>query len=327
MPAKLLAAMYRAMLRIRYAEEGFVQPVIDGEIRCPVHLSTGQEAAAVGVGLALKRQDFIFGSHRSHGHYLAKGGDLKAMVAEVFCRETGCARGRGGSMHVIDQAVGMMGAAPIVAGTVSLAVGAALGAVIRRQKAVSVACFGDGAMGEGTIWESMNFAAVRRLPVLFVCENNYYSTHMPIRECRVRQSVGDSGVTLGMRSLSVDGNDVLAVYRAAVDARRHSVLGKGPVFLELRTYRLRGHVGPDDNIQGAHTDIRPPAEIRRWRRRDPIPRFGRYLETKAKFSKDRLKAIDDGARTEVDQAFAFARRSAFPEAMDYAKYVFRDAHS
>lgn len=230
-------------------------------------------------------------------------------------------------MHVIDPAAGMMGAAPIVAGTVPLAVGAALGAVIRREKAVSVACFGDGALGEGAIWESMNFAAVRHLPVLFVCENNYYSTHMPIRECRVRPSVGDSGVTLGMRSVSVDGNDVLAVYRAAVDARRRSVLGNGPVFLELRTYRLRGHVGPDDNIQGEHTDIRPPEEITQWKKRDPIPRFGRYLETRAKFSKVRLKAIDDGARTEVDKAFAFARKSAFPEATDFAKYVFRDAQA
>lgn len=324
LPARaLLAEMYRMMLRIRYTEEGFVQPVIDGEIRCPVHLSTGQEAAAAGVGLALEPRDVVFGSHRSHGHHLAKGGDLKGLVAEVFCRETGCAHGRGGSMHVIDPAAGMIGAAPIVAGTVPLAVGAALGVVIRREKTVAVACFGDGAMGEGTVWESMNLAAVLRLPVLFVCENNYYSTHMPIRECRVRPSIADSGETLGVPGVAVDGNDVLAVYRAASDARRHCVSGKGPVLLELKTYRLRGHVGPDDNIQGQRTDIRPREEVERWKRRDPIRRFARLLEARAGFSPARLKTIDDGARTEVQEAFALARRSAFPETMEHARHVFR----
>jgi pyruvate dehydrogenase E1 component alpha subunit len=319
--------MYRQMLRIRYTEEGFVEPVVSGEIRCPVHLSSGQEAAAVGVGLALRREDCLFGTHRSHGHYLAKGGDLKGLVGEVFCRETGCARGHGGSMHVIDPSVGMIGAAPIVAGTVSLAVGAALGAVIRRQKAVAVSCFGDGAMGEGAVWESMNLAAVLRLPVMFVCENNYYSTHMPIRECRVRPAIADSGETLGVPGVAVDGNDVVAVYRAAVRARRRCVAGRGPVLLELKTYRFRGHVGPDDNIQGQHTDIRPAAEIARWKRRDPLVRFARYLQTTAGFSKARLEKIENTARREVDEAFTFARTSVFPDVKEFAKHVFRGAHA
>ncbi len=319
--------MYRLMLRIRYTEEGFVQPIMNGEIRCPVHLSTGQEAAAAGVGLALERQDVVFGSHRSHGHHLAKGGDLRSLVSEVFCRETGCARGRGGSMHVIDPAVGMIGAAPIVAGTVPLAVGAALGAAIRREKSVAVACFGDGAMGEGTVWESMNLAAVLKLPVLFVCENNYYSTHMPIRECRVRPSIWDSGKTLGVPGVAVDGNDVVAVYRAAAGARRYCVRSKGPMLLELKTYRLRGHVGPDDNIQGQRTDIRPPAEVAAWQRRDPIKRLARRLRTTAGVSQARLDAIERSVRAEVDEAFAFARQSAFPETTECGRYVFRDTRA
>ncbi|MDO8837195.1 MAG: thiamine pyrophosphate-dependent dehydrogenase E1 component subunit alpha, partial [Vicinamibacterales bacterium] len=326
LPARLLTNMYRQMLRIRYTEEGFVQPVIDGEIRCPVHLSSGQEAAAVGVGLALNRRDYLFGTHRSHGHHLAKGGNLNGLVAEVFCRETGCAGGRGGSMHVIDPSVRMIGAAPIVAGTVPLAVGAALGAVIRREKAVAVACFGDGAMGEGTIWESMNLAAVLRLPVLFVCENNNYSTHMPILECRVRTHIADSGESLGVPGVSVDGNDVVAVYRAAIEARHYCLKAKGPKFLELKTYRLRGHVGPDDNIQGQRTDIRPAAEIARWRKRDPILLFARYLES-AGHSKAQLGKIETAARKEVDRAFGLARAAAFPDPKEFAKHVFRDAHT
>lgn len=316
--------MYRTMLQIRFAEEGFVEPIVSGEIRCPVHLSTGQEAAAVGVGHALKKQDFVFGSHRSHGHHLAKGGNLVEMVAEVFCRATGCARGRGGSMHVIDPEIGMIGAAPIVAGTVPLAVGAALGVKIRREKAIAVACFGDGAVGEGTVFESMNFAAVQSLPVLFVCENNYYSTHMPIRECRVSPKIADVGKPLGVPGVSVDGNDVIAVYRAAVVARARAVAGKGPSFLELRTYRLRGHVGPDDNIQGSHTDIRPPRELAAWHRRDPLIRFKAYLR-KAGIARARVDIIEREVRAEVDEAFAFARASAFPPSTEFSNHVFSEA--
>lgn len=325
MAPKALEQMYRAMVRIRVCEEGFVEPIISGEIRCPVHLSSGQEAAAVGVGHALLKQDLVFGTHRSHGHYLAKGGDLRRMVAEIFCRETGCARGRGGSMHVLDVEMGMVGAAPIVAGTVPLAVGAALGFVIRRERAMAVAVFGDGALGEGTVYESMNLSSVLRLPVLFVCENNLYSTHMPIGECRLRPTTADAGESLGVPGVSVDGNDVLAVYEAANRARARAVRGGGPSFLELRTYRLRGHVGPDDNIQGQHVDIRPALEISRWRQKDPIPRFERYLTREAGFTPPRLERIRAEIKAEVDDAFSFARSSPFPPSEEFEKHVFRVA--
>jgi acetoin:2,6-dichlorophenolindophenol oxidoreductase subunit alpha len=327
LPPKALEQMYRAMVRIRLCEEGFVEPIISGEIRCPVHLSSGQEAGAVGVGHALQKQDLVFGTHRSHGHYLAKGGDLRRMVAEIFCRETGCARGRGGSMHVIDAEMGMMGAAPIVAGTVPLAVGAALGIVIRQAPAVAVAFFGDGALGEGTVYESMNLAAVRRLPVLFVCENNLYSTHLPIGECRLRQTTADAGESLGVPGGSVDGNDVLAVYEAARQARARAIRGSGPSFLELRTYRLRGHVGPDDNIQGQHVDIRPAEEVARWRKKDPIRRFERYLLRDAGFTRARLDRIRAEIEAEVLEAFSFARSSPFPPSEEFEKHVFRIASS
>jgi len=266
----LLIRLYRAMLRIRLCEESFVQPILDKRIRCPVHLCSGQEAAAVGVCAALGRRDYVFGNHRSHGHYLAKGGNMKALVAELYGKTGGCSRGRGGSMHVIDPDCGFLGSAPIVAGTISLAVGAALACKIRRDWRVTVAFFGDGATDEGVFYESLNLAALHRLPVIFVCENNLYSTHLPIRECRAEMNIAKTPASLGISSWRVDGNDAVAVYqkaRAAVSLCRR---GKGPVFIECLTYRLRGHVGPDDNVQGLHSDIRPKSEIARWRKRDPL---------------------------------------------------------
>ncbi len=183
-PKAFLRDLYKTMLRIRVCEESFVDPILKGEIKCPVHLYTGEEAVATGVCANLDNKDYVFGGHRSHGHYLAKGGDMKRMVAEIYGKETGCAKGRGGSMHIVDTKVGMMGAVPIVAGTVSIATGSALASKIRKEKRVAVSFFGDGAVGEGVLHESLNFAALKKLPIIFACENNFYSTHMPIREIR-----------------------------------------------------------------------------------------------------------------------------------------------
>lgn len=324
---KSLLDLYEMMLRIRYCEEGFIEPIASGEIRCPVHLCSGQEAVAVGVCAALQRQDIVFGTHRSHGHYLAKGGDLRGMVAEVFCRETGCARGRGGSMHVIDPEVGMLGAAPIVAGTISLAVGAGLASQARGDGTVAVAFFGDGAVGEGVLFESMNFAALRRLPVLFVCENNLYSTHLPITECRVSEDIVDIAAPFGMKGVQADGNDVLKVLETAREAVEACRKGDGPYFLEFKTYRLRGHVGPDDNIQGTRTDIRPPSEIELWRSRDPIPRLEEHLVSTEGIESRVLEAIQDRARQEIDDAFAYAAVQPRPAVTEVMTDVFRVARA
>jgi len=164
-----LCDLYKTMGRIRYCEESLVDPILSGEIKCPVHLYSGEEAIAVGVCAALEKNDYIFGNHRSHGHYIAKGCDLKALFAEVFGKEAGCSRGRGGSMHLIDPENGMMGSAPIVAGTISLALGGALSSQIRDDKRVTVSFFGDGATNEGVLFESLNFAALKKLPIIFVC--------------------------------------------------------------------------------------------------------------------------------------------------------------
>ena len=316
--------LYRTMVRIRVCEESLIDPILSGEIRCPVHLCTGQEAVAAGVCAALEKEDYIFGNHRSHGHYLAKGGRMREMVAEVFCRETGCSRGRGGSMHLIDPSIGMMGSAPIVAGTIPLALGAALAASIRNDGRVAVSFFGDGATGEGVLCESLNFAALKKLPILFVCENNFYSTHLPIDEIRVSRKIYELGIPFGEQSHRVDGNDVLEVYHAARKAVDLCRKGKGPVFLECLTYRMHGHVGPDDNIQGTHTDIRPPAEIEKWRKKDPIRKLERHILKKRVASKSELKEIQVQAEKEVLDAHDFARNSAFPKGEELNRYVYKE---
>jgi pyruvate dehydrogenase E1 component alpha subunit len=317
-----LLGLYRTMIRIRFCEESLVDPILSGAIRTPCHLYSGQEAIASGVCATLNETDFIFGNHRSHGHFLAKGGSMKEMVAEIFARETGCSRGRGGSMHLIDPAKGMMGSAPIVAGTISLAVGASLAISIQESDRVAVSFFGDGATGEGVLYESLNFAALNKLPIVFVCENNFYATHMPICDCRVESHIYSVAKPFCVESSQVDGNDVLAVYEAAekvVDACRR---GNGPVFLECLTYRQRGHVGPDDNIQGCHTDIRPKEEIEEWLARDPIKLFEEYLSDLEYSDISVLAGIRKEVQSEVEAAHQFALESPYPEVKDIGRFVF-----
>ena len=317
-----LQAIYVSMLRIRQAEERLADLVSAGEVKCPCHLYTGEEAIAVGVSFALRPGDYVFGTHRSHGHYLARGGSLKAMFAEIYGKETGCSRGRGGSMHLIDVESGMMGSAPIVAGTISLAMGAALASRIRNDGRVAVSFFGDGASGEGVLCESLNFAALKRLPLLFVCENNLYSTHLPIAETRVSPEIYELAKPFGVESHRIDGNDVLQVYNCARQAVERCRDGQGPVFVECVTYRLRGHVGPDDNIQGTRTDIRPPEEIAAWRKKDPLIRFERYLRENNILSEEQLAEIGQSVAREVEEAHHYAVSSPYPNVEDLRNYVF-----
>ena len=319
---EFLKKLYRTMVRIRYCEESLVEPILKGEVRCPVHLYSGEEAIAVGICAALKKKDYIFSTHRSHGHYLAKGGDMSALVAEVYGKESGCSRGRGGSMHIADPENGMMGSVPIVGGTIPLAVGAALASSIRNDKRVTISFFGDGATGEGVLYESLNFAALKKLPIVFVCENNLYSTHLPIRECRVDDNISTIGKPFCIKSFRADGNNVLKVYEIAKKAVDLCRKNQGPVFLEFVTYRLRGHVGPDDNIQGTNTDIRPKEEVAVWRKKDPVKKFERFLVKNKILSKTDMENIKKQAEKEVQKAHAFALKSPYPKKGEVTKYVF-----
>lgn len=319
----LLESLYRTMVRIRYCEESFVELIQNGDVRCPCHLYSGEEAIAAGICASMKESDYIFSTHRSHGHFLAKGGGMNELAAEIYCKEAGCSRGRGGSMHLSDPDVGMMGSAPIVAGTISLALGAALAASIRKDNRVTVCFFGDGATGEGVLYESLNFAALKKLPIVFVCENNFYATHMPIRECRIQNNIYKIAEPFCIESREIEGNDVLKVYEAghkAIDKCRN---GEGPVFLECLTYRFRGHVGPDDNIQGAHTDIRPKEEIEKWLQKDPVKLFENYLSLNKLVDEETLDEIKREVQKEVDDANIFAKNSPVPDRRELTRYVYR----
>jgi len=226
-------------------------------------------------------------------------------------------------MHLIDPDVGMLGGAPIVGGTISLAMGAAMSSSIRRDKRVTVSFFGDGATGEGVLFESLNFASLKKLPLLFVCENNLYSTHLPITECRPTRDIYSIATPFKITSHQVDGMDVLEVHRTARKAVDQCRRGEGPVFMECQTYRFRGHVGPDDNIQGTHTDIRPAAEVEAWRRKDPLSRLEKYLYNNKLFTKQVLKRLKRSAENEIEEALGTTQKKPPPRESELDRHVFK----
>jgi pyruvate dehydrogenase E1 component alpha subunit len=314
----LLKRMYRTMVTIRVAEEGIADLVEQKAVHCPCHLYIGQEAIATGVCAALETTDYVWGGHRSHGHYLAKGGSLNAMIAEIFGKTTGCCEGRGGSMHLLAPDVGILGTVPLVAATIPLAVGAALAARLRGEPRVSVSFFGDGATEEGHFHESVNLAAVYRLPVLFVCENNYYASHMPLLERRARDNIVKSADAHGIAGVRLDGNDVVAVYHAAVEAAARARRGEGPTLIECDTYRWRGHVGASYDMD---VGVLRKDELAQWKPKDPIPRLGRLLIDRG-VPQAELDRVAGELQAEVDRAVKFAQDSPSPPASDLFEHVF-----
>lgn len=313
-----LQACWRDMLRIRRFEERAAELVEAGEIKTPCHFYIGQEAVAVGVCRALRRDDYAWGGHRSHGHYLAKGGDLRAMMAELFGKATGCSRGRGGSMHVVAPEVGVFGTVPLVAATIPLAVGTALASRQRKDGRVSAAFFGDGATEEGHFHESMNLAAVFRLPVLFVIENNLYASHMHLLERRAADNIVASAAAHGIPGAVLDGNDLAAVYGAAAQAAARARAGEGPTLLECRTYRWRGHVGPSWDMD---VGVKRKDELKDWIPRDPVARVRARL-LQAGMSEASLAAGEAEVRREVEEAVEFARRSPYPDPASVLDHVY-----
>ncbi len=318
----LIKELYRSMQTIRLCEESFVDLILDGTVKCPVHLCSGEEAIPVGISALLNDEDLVFGNHRSHGHYLAKGGALKGLIAEIYCREDGCSKGRGGSMHLAAPEVGFIGSAPIVGGTISLAMGAAVSCQIKKNNNVAISYFGDGATGEGVLFECLNFSAIKKLPIIYVCENNLYSTHMGIDEIRANRNIAKIAEAYDVKNYTCDGNDVLAMYDVAKEAVEYCRNGKGPVFLECLTYRQRGHVGPDDNIQGSHTDIRPREEVEQWLKKDPINRIEKYIEDNDLFIKKELENIRMEIVNELASLHKWAQESRLPSKEDLGNYVF-----
>lgn len=318
-----LLGFLRRMLLIRAAEEAVGELVRSGEARCPCHLAIGQEAAAVGVAAHLDAGDRAFGAHRSHAQYLAMGGDVGALLAEVLGKASGCSRGMGGSMHLFASEVGFHGSVPIVAGTVPVAVGAALAARKDGRGAVAVAFFGDGAAEEGGVQESLNLAAVMKLPVLFVCENNLYASHMDIRLRQPSERVSRYADAHHVPARLVDGNDVLAVADAADELIAAARSGGGPGFLEAVTYRWRGHVGPDENIDvGLRRRV---ADLEAWKRRDPIRRLADALTARGDLDQTGLAALRTDAKEVVRAALAAARQAPYPPESALLDLVYAEA--
>jgi TPP-dependent pyruvate/acetoin dehydrogenase alpha subunit/galactokinase/mevalonate kinase-like predicted kinase len=313
--------LYRRMRLIRKVELRIEAEYPKDEMVTPVHLCIGQEAVAVGACAALRREDYVSSNFRGHGHYLAKGGSLHAMMAELYGRATGCARGFGGSMHLLDPAVGLLGSSAIVAGGIPIGVGLALAARMQRQDRVSLIFFGDGAVDEGVFYESVNFAVLRGLPAIFVLENNQWSICSPVRSRQVGPTVFHRADPAHLWTAQVDGNDVLDVRAAVSRAVDRARAGGGPSLVECLTYRVRQHVGAGSDTHLGH---RSAEEVAAWEARCPVAGFRERLLREGALDRAALDRIDREIDAEIDEAVAFARSSPLPADGDLPRYVFRD---
>lgn len=305
----LIKRFYRSLYRIRRVEEEVARVYPTDKIQSPVHLSIGQEAVSVGVCEALGPKDVVFGTYRSHALYLAKGGNLKKMIAELYGKATGSAKGKGGSMHLIDARAGVMGTSAVVGTTIPQAVGYAYAIRYRGERnRVAISFFGDGGVDEGVWHESMNFAALKKLPVIFICENNSYAIHSHERSRHLRSNIVARAAAYGMKAERIDGNDVVKIHQRVQDARSRIAAGRsGPVFFECMTYRWRQHVGPDEDY---HSGYRSRKELAPWVKNDQVLRIGRLLTAASR------EKIEREVEREISSAFRFAEKSPFPKARE-----------
>lgn len=318
-PPEVLKQLYETMLRIRLFEDRTSVLYPEQLIKCPVHLCIGQEAIAAGLCAHLNKGDYIFSTHRSHGHCIAKGMDLRPLAAELYGKSTGCAQGRGGSMHLVDPEHGIPGTSAIVGGCIPLAAGAALASKLRGDGKVSVAFFGDGASEEGTFHESLNYAALKKLPVIFACENNNYATNSPRHARQPDVSIAERASGYGMPGVFVDGNDVLAVYHASREAVDRARAGEGPTLLELRTYRWKAHVGPNPDIDSG---CRPADEYEAWLERCPVNMFGQFVADNNILSDDEIGSMLAKVEKEIDEAIVFGKAGPEPPASELYDHVY-----
>ncbi|EPY2272870.1 pyruvate dehydrogenase (acetyl-transferring) E1 component subunit alpha [Clostridium sporogenes] len=313
-----IVEMYKTMLKIRKFEQVAMNTFAEGKIPGFVHLYIGEEAVATGVCANLKDSDYITSTHRGHGHILAKGGDLKFMMAELFGKATGYCKGKGGSMHIADATKGILGANGIVGAGHNIAVGAGLSAQYRGTNQVCVCFFGDASTNQGTFHESLNMASVWKLPVVFVCENNLYGISMSQSRHQAIKDVADRGVAYNVPGIVVDGNDVFAVYEAAEEAIKRAREGKGPTLIECKTYRHRGHFEGDPCV------YKPTEEQEEWLAKDPIPRFEKYLLENEVLTEEKLREVQSKVEDEINKAVDFANNSPYPELESVLEDVYTD---
>jgi TPP-dependent pyruvate/acetoin dehydrogenase alpha subunit len=300
----MLERLYRSLYRIRRLEEAFARVYPTDKIKSPIHLSIGQEAVSVGVCAALRSDDVVFGTYRGHALYLAKGGDMKAMAAELYGKATGCTRGKGGSMHLISTDVGMMGASAVVGTTIANAIGYAYALQYQGRDTLVASFFGDGGSEEGVFAESLNFAALKSLPILFVCENNGYAIHTSQERRQGKPDICARARAYGIPAERIEHNDVLYLFERTRAVTAKIRAGSGPYFFEVMTYRWREHVGPNNDF---HLGYRTEDEATPWIEADQVTRLGAMLLP------ERRRQIQEEVEAEVEAALTFAEESPEPE--------------
>jgi pyruvate dehydrogenase E1 component alpha subunit len=318
---EFLLDLYHTMVRIRLFEEQVRDLALKSEIPGFVHVSIGEEASATGVCSALRDSDRITSTHRGHGHLIAKGGRLDKMMAELFGKRGGYCKGKGGSMHIVDFSLGILGANGIVGAGLPIATGSALAAVVTGRDDVTACFFGDGASNEGTFHESLNLAAVWKLPVIFVCENNGFGEFTPAQTVTSVRDIAQRAQAYGIPGLIVNGNDVVEVYRYASEAAARARAGEGPTLLECKTYRWEGHVVGEQAFLGANS-YREQAEIDEWKARCPLIRFRNFAESSGRISAAELRKIEEETAAELEAAVAFARESPLPDPSEVTDDVY-----
>ena len=317
---EVLLELYKTMLKIRKVELKVDELYHEDEMKTPVHLCIGQEAVAAGVCANLHVDDYVFSNHRGHGHYIAKRGNIKAMIAELYNRETGCSKGRGGSMHLVDTSVGLLGTSSIVGGCVPIATGTALGSLLQKNNRVSIAFFGDAAVEEGVVYESINFAMLKRLPVIYVCENNFYSVFSHLSKRQAKDDIYRRFQGLSIPGFRVDGNNVIEVYQIAKKAIDNARKGSGPSFIECRTYRLKDHHGTGSGVEIGY---RTQEEVNGWAAKCPLKSLECFLLEQDLINIKEIEEFTVVIDREIEQAFKFAQRSLLPKGNEILKYLFQ----
>jgi pyruvate dehydrogenase E1 component alpha subunit len=311
-----LVEMFRKMLLIRHFEENLYYRFLEGNMPGTIHQYTGQEAVAIGVCANLRRDDYVVSTHRGHGHCIAKGTSLNRLMSELLAKKTGLCRGMGGSMHLVDLEVGFLGTVGIVGAGIPIAAGAGLSAKMRETDQVTVCFFGEGAANIGAFHEGVNLAAIWELPVVFVCENNLYAVSTHVSKVMLPSDVASRAAAYSIPGVTVDGNDVIAVYKAAHEAVERAREGKGPTLLECKTYRYRGH----SRFEPA--GYRPEKELEEWLKKDPIHRFKAEIVKMKVLTEKNADIIKQKVLDEIEDSVKFAEASPPPEPKDVLKYVY-----
>lgn len=316
---KKILKIYEKFLLIRETEEKIAKKYSEWKMRCPTHLSVGQEMVSACISEIFTKKDTAISSHRAHAHYIGKGGNLKKMIAEIYGKSTGCSKGKGGSMHLIDLNSNFLGSTAIVGNSIPIGVGHALNLKIKKKNNVSLIFFGDAAIETGVFYESLNFSIIKNLPVIYICENNFYSVYTSIKDRQNEKKISSRIGGLGIKSIRVNTLNWKEVIKTLLFSKNFVLRNKKPIFLEFLTYRKYEHVG---HLMDDHLNYRSKKEINFWKKNDPLKKIEKYL-TRNKVKNEMLKNIKLNTNRQINQAFNFAEKSPFPREEDYKLHVFK----